>query len=92
MRQPLAYDAKGFFIVTLDREAGAILCRHYLPDNTPAHEIRGRSAETILLGLIREDLISQLSHAGYLGNELAKAEAALRLSLRYEQDQPLRHS
>jgi transposase len=32
----------------------------------------------------------ELSHAGYLGAELAKAEAALRLDLRYEQDQPLR--
>jgi hypothetical protein len=28
--------------------------------------------------------------AAYLGGELAKAEAALRLGLRYEQDQPLR--
>ncbi len=33
----------------------------------------------MVLGLIRENLISQLSHAGYLGAELAKAEAALRL-------------
>ena len=44
----------------------------------------------MLLGLLRERLVSQLSHAGYLGAELAKAEAALRLGLRYEQDQPLK--
>src|SRR5207245_2601021 len=46
-----------------------------------------------LLGLIREGLVSQLSHAEYLGGELAKAEAALRLGVRvrYEQDRPLRH-
>jgi hypothetical protein len=39
-------------------------------------------------------LISQLSHAGYLGAELAKAESALRLGLGiyYEQDRPLRRS
>lgn len=90
VRQPLAYDSRGFFVVTLDRTAGEIVCRHYLPDNPPAHEMRGHSTEAMLLGLIREDLITQLSHAGYLGGELAKAEAALRLSLRYEQDQPLR--
>ncbi len=89
-REPLAYDAKGFFVITIDREAGDIVCRHYLPDNSPAHEMRGRSAEPMLLGLLREGVISELSHAGYLGGELAKAEAALRLGLRYEQDQPLR--
>ena len=42
------------------------------------------------LGLVREGLVSQLSHAGYLGEELAKAEAALRLELRYAQDRPLK--
>jgi tetrahydromethanopterin S-methyltransferase subunit A len=89
-REPLAYDPKGFFIITLDRTAGEIILRHYLPDNSLGHAMRSRSAEGMLLGLLREGLISQLSHAGYLGAELAKAEAALRLGLHYEQDQPLR--
>jgi len=87
-REPLIYDPKGFYVITLDRKE--IVVRHYTPDNAPAHEIRGHSAEAILLGLLREHLISQLSHAGYIGYELAKAEAALRLGLHYEQDQPLR--
>jgi tetrahydromethanopterin S-methyltransferase subunit A len=89
-RQPLAYDPKGYFVITLDRAAGEIVLRHYLHDNTPAHEMRGRSGESMLLGLLRKDLVSQLSHAGYLGAELARAEAALHLGLHYEQDQPLR--
>lgn len=89
-RQPLIYDPKGFYVITLDRKAGEIVVRHYTPDNAPAHEMRGRSAEAILLGLLREDLISQMSHAGYIGHELAKAETALRLGLHYEQDQPVR--
>jgi tetrahydromethanopterin S-methyltransferase subunit A len=89
-REPLAYDPKGFYVIGVDRSAKEIWLRHYRPDSTPAHEMRGRSAEAMLLGLLREDLVSQLSHAGYLGGELAKAEAALRLDLRYEQDQPLR--
>jgi len=91
-REPLAYDPKGFFVIDLDRGRREIICRHFLPDNAPAHEMRGRSAETMLLGLLREGLISQLSHAGYLGAELAKAETALRLGLHYEQDRPLRSS
>jgi tetrahydromethanopterin S-methyltransferase subunit A len=89
-REPLQYDPKGYFVITLDRDEGQIVVRHYMPDHTPAHEMRGRVATSILLGLIREGLISQLSHAGYLGEELSKAEAALRLDLRYDQDRPLR--
>ena len=91
-REPLIYDPKGYFVITLDRSAAQIILRHYLPDHTPAHEMRGRTAESMLLGLIREGLVSQLSHAGYLGGELAKSEAALRLGVRvrYEQDCPLR--
>lgn len=91
-REPLIYDPKGYFVITLNRSERQIILRHYLPDHTPAHEMRGRTAESMLLGLIREGLISQLSHAGYLGIELAKAESALLLGnrVRYEQDRPLR--
>jgi tetrahydromethanopterin S-methyltransferase subunit A len=91
-REPLAYDPKGYFIITVDRSARDIVVRHYRVDNTPAHELRGHSGESILLGLLREGLVSQLSHAGYLGGELAKSEAALQLGLVYEQDQRLRRS
>jgi hypothetical protein len=90
-RQPLQYDPKGYFVITIDREAEQIVLQHYLPDHTPAHEMRGRVAESISLGLLREELISQLSHASYIGAELAKAEAALHLDLRYRQDRPLTH-
>lgn len=89
-REPLQYDPKGYFVITLDRDAKQILLRHYLPDHTPAHEMRGHAAGPMVLGLLREGLVTQLSHAGYLGEELAKAEAALRLDLRYDQDRPLR--
>jgi tetrahydromethanopterin S-methyltransferase subunit A len=90
IREPLQYDTKGYYVITLDREQEEIINRHYLPDHTPAHEMRGRSAGPMLLGLLREGLVTQLSHAGYLGEELAKAEAALRFDLRYDQDRPLR--
>lgn len=89
-RESLAYDPNGFFVIEVDREAENILLRHYLPDNTPAHEMRGRKAEPMLLGLLRKKLVTQMSHAGYLGIELAKAETALRLGFPYEQDHPLK--
>ena len=43
----------------------------------------------MLLGLLRDGLVTQLSHAGYLGEELAKAQTALQFGLRYDQDRPL---
>jgi tetrahydromethanopterin S-methyltransferase subunit A len=89
-REPLQHDPRGYFVVSLDRPAEQVVVRHYLADHTPAHEMRGRNGSSILLGLVREQLVSQLSHAGYLGAELAKADAALRLGLRYAQDRPLR--
>ncbi|MBA3824429.1 MAG: hypothetical protein H0X24_11110, partial [Ktedonobacterales bacterium] len=89
-REPLQYDPKGYFVITLDREEEQIVLRHYQPDHTPAHEMYGRMAGSMFLGLVREGLVTQLSHAGYLGEELAKAQAALHLGLRYDQDRPLR--
>lgn len=89
-RQSVDYDPAGFLVVTLDRQAGQILVRHYRSDNTPAHLIRSRNGEAILLALLDHQLVTQLDHAAYLGAELAKAEAALRLDLRYTQDRPLR--
>jgi tetrahydromethanopterin S-methyltransferase subunit A len=89
-REPLLYDPKGYFVITIEPEQKEILLRHYLPDHTPVHEMRGRGATSMLLGLLRDGLVTQLSHAGYLGEELAKAQTALQFGLRYDQDRPLR--
>src|SRR5438132_3867980 len=89
-REPLLYDPKGYFVITIESEQKEILLRHYLPDHTPAHEMRGRGATSMLLGLLRDGLVTQLSHTGYLGEELAKAQTALQFGLRYDQDRPLR--
>jgi len=89
-REPLIYDPKGYFVISIDPDQKEIILRHYLPDHTPAHQMRGRGATSMLLGLLRDGLVTQLSHAGYLGEELAKAQTALQFGLRYDQDRPLR--
>ena len=89
-REPLIYDPKGYFVISIDTDQKEIILRHYLPDHTLAHEMRGRGATSMLLGLLRDGLVAQLSHAGYLGEELAKAQTALQFGLRYDQDRPLR--
>ena len=91
-REPLIYDPKGYFVISIEPEAGEIVLRHYLPDHTPSHEMRGRGATSMLLGLLLDGLVTQLSHAGYLGEELAKAQTALQFGMRYDQDRPLRLS
>src|SRR5438445_5431270 len=91
-REPLIYDPKGYFVISIDPDKKEIILRHYLRDHTPAHEMRGRGATSMLLGLLRDGLVTQLSHAGYLGEELAKAQTALQFGLRYDQDRPLRPS
>lgn len=89
-RIPLDYDHKGFFVITTDLEKKQITVKHYYKDNKPGYIIQGHSAEAILLSLLQNELVSQLSHAGYLGAELSKAETALKLNLKYEQDQSLK--
>lgn len=91
-RIPLAYDQKGFFVITVDYKKREITVKHYKKENQPGFIIKGHSAESILLGILQKDLVSQMSHAGYLGSELTKAETALKLNLNYTQDQPLKRN
>ncbi len=88
-RESLAYDPLGYIVVTIDRGAREIVARHYTPAAQPVHIMRGGSAEGMALALIREKIVTQLTHAAYIGGELAKAETALRTGLEYEQDHPL---
>ncbi|MFI6287528.1 hypothetical protein ACIBCM_22750 [Streptomyces sp. NPDC051018] len=90
-RRPLSTAGTGFFVVTVDAARRLVVLRHYAKDLTDYRELTGHSAEALLLGAIGHELIGpgELSHAGYLGAELAKAETALRLGLPYVQDRPL---
>jgi tetrahydromethanopterin S-methyltransferase subunit A len=89
-RSPHPEDRKGFFVITVDQISKSILVKHYDIHHQPGYMIKGHSAQSILQALIHHNLVSELSHAGYLGAELAKAEASLKLNLVYEQDRPLR--
>lgn len=89
-RAPIASASGTFFVVDLDRRRREVVVRQYGADLGPMHEMRGVRAESMLLGLLRAGVVDEASHAGYLGAELAKAEAALRCDLPYVQDCPLR--
>jgi len=51
--------------------------------------IKGKSARAIRDEILRRGLVSSLSHAFYLGIELAKAEEALSIGKNYIQEKPL---
>ncbi len=83
------YDPLGFFLVFALRESAEIRLEHYDQDRTLRHVFEGGSAQDICNAVVRLGLVTELAHAAYLGRELARAEAALRLGLHYEQDSPL---
>ena len=51
--------------------------------------VEGTSAKDICDTIIRLGLVSEMSHASYLGVELEKAEVALRTGRSYVQDETL---
>jgi len=85
----ITLDPLGMFLVGIRRETGEIILDHYSADRRFLTTVKGVSAEAICHTLVREGLIAELSHAAYLGREVAKAEEALRWGLQFEQDRAL---
>ncbi len=56
---------------------------------TPSLIVKGKTAEQVYGLIIESGLVSKLDHAAYLGNELAKAEIALRTGKEYIQDKKM---
>jgi thymidylate synthase len=75
-REP-RYDHHGNFTVTVDREAGEIVVQHSY-EGMKIGEYRGKSAESIEDQLARDVALSEISHALYLGREIARKEMELK--------------
>ncbi len=82
-------DSSGYFLIKINRETQEISTGFCTNDNVLRVEIVGKNAEEIYNTILREELVSSLQHAAYLGLELQKAEIALKLNLKYIQDSPL---
>ena len=83
-------DRKGWFKIAIDRELGEIAAIHYPQgEEEPDVVVKGRDSRAIYQTIIREDLVSKLDHAAYLGKELEKAHIALVLGRSYVQERPL---
>lgn len=81
------HDPRGSFVVLL--EPPEIIVQHYTPAGEHIQTLRGSNARSLGARLI--PYLSDVNHAIYLGQELQKAELALRLGLpeAYHQDREL---
>lgn len=79
-------DKAGYFVILPQPEKQIIVVEHYSYDNTLQRVIDGKDARSIYWTIIRNGWVTQLSHAAYLGKELAKAEIAIKMGVKYVQD------
>lgn len=79
----VSLDPMGYFRITLDGEE--ILVEHRFEDVT-LKEYRGKTAVSLQHQIARDEALSDLNHAIYLGRQLAKAEMALKEGRHFVQD------
>ncbi len=77
------HDPKGFFkIFVKDSEIIAV----FHGSGETKTVIKGETAEEVCSEIVKRDLVSELSHAAYLGRELQKAEVAMKTGRGYIQE------
>lgn len=85
--RPYTLDPMGVFRIGVDHRNGYIEALY--TGKRGRILIRGRSARAVRHEIASRELVSQISHALYLGQELAKAEIALKLRKSYVQEAQL---
>ncbi len=79
-------DRAGYFVIIPQKDKKTIIVEHYSNDNSLLRVIEGKNARSIYSTVVENGWITQLSHAAYLGKELAKAERSIKTGFRYVQD------
>ena len=89
--EPAVLDSEGMFKISIDRGKGVLVAAHFNSSdiNKPVNIVKGKKAEDVYAKILELGLVSKLDHAAYLGNELAKAEIALKTGKEYIQDKTL---
>jgi tetrahydromethanopterin S-methyltransferase subunit A len=86
MDNPVKLDKAGYFVIFPIQERKVIHVEHYSYENSLLNVLEGASARTLYLKIIEKNWVSEMSHAAYLGKELAKAELGLAYGIPYTQD------
>ena len=94
--QKLVFDENGFFVIYL--RDGEIVAEHYQNVTHSNDTVKTGKLDTMVVGLssvamchtiMREELVSRMEHAAYIGRELMKAEFAVRNGYEYVQDEEI---
>lgn len=85
-KENIALDKAGYFVILPQPEKNLIIVEHYGYDNTLLRVIEGNNGRSLYLTLIENGWVTEISHAAYLGKELAKAEHSIALGIKYVQD------
>jgi thymidylate synthase len=80
------WDPRGNLAIALDRIKQEIIASHYSADGLKISEYRAKTARELWEQLDKNLAVSQLGHAFYLGQELTRAEVALKQNLEYHQE------
>ncbi len=81
-----ATDPKGYFTIRVQADIKTIKAHYYGAKHQLLFIIEGSSAKEIMATILRENFVTTLGHAAYLGQELQKAETALKSNLTYVQE------
>ncbi len=84
--QPVKLDKAGYFVILPLADRKVICVEHYSYDNSLLHILEGTSARSLYMKIIEQNWVSEMSHAAYLGKELAKAQSSLNFGIPYSQD------
>ena len=79
-------DKTGYFVIVPLPDKRMINVEHYAYDNTLLRVIEGANARALYAIVIANGWVSELSHAAYLGKELANAELSIKHGFKYIQD------
>ncbi|MEN3004172.1 DUF4346 domain-containing protein [Dehalobacterium formicoaceticum] len=79
-------DKAGYFVIVPKADSNMIFVEHYSYNNQLLRIIKGNDSRNIYWTVIENGWITELSHAAYLGKELAIAEMSMEQGFKYVQD------
>ncbi len=82
----LVLDPGGYVVIHGDARTRALVAEHYTNQGVLDLIVDGATPASVAAALIERGLVTRLDHAAYLGQELARAERALRDGARFVQD------
>lgn len=79
-------DELGYFLIEIDREESEIKVKFFDPEGEMCKKYVGESSTILRKKILKDGIISLKEHAAYLGEQLSRAEYALKYDLDFEQD------